>query len=60
MGVVVAIAVAVAVALQWLPPKQETRHAARASTSTEITLALRADGLAIQVEHGSLALTFEF
>jgi hypothetical protein len=60
MGVVVAIAVAVAVALQWLPAKQEASHAARASTPTEITLALRSDGLAVQVERGDLTLTLQF
>jgi len=57
--VVIGVVAAVAVALLWLP-KPQMGHAARASTPTEITLAISAEGLAIQVEHGGLALTFEF
>ena len=60
LGAVVAVGLAVAVALQWLPAKQETSHAARASTPIEITLALRADGLAVEVERGDLTLTLQF
>ncbi len=59
MGVVVAIAVAVAVALQWLPAKQEAAHAVRADANpTHITLSIRSEGLALHVQHGSLAVTF--
>jgi hypothetical protein len=60
IGVVVAIAVAVAVALQWLPAEQGVTHPARASTPIEITLALRANGLAVEVERGDLMLTLQF
>jgi hypothetical protein len=60
MGVVVATAAAVAVALQWLPAEPGVSQAARASTPIEITLALRASGPAIEVEHGGLTLTLQF
>jgi hypothetical protein len=60
MGVVVVIVVAVAVALQWPPAKPEASYAARAATPTEVTLALRSDGLAVQVERGDLTLTLQF
>jgi hypothetical protein len=59
IGAAIAITVAVAVALQWLPPKQEARHAGRAEAdTTQITLSIRSEGLALYVERGSLSVTF--
>lgn len=59
LGAAAAIALAAAVALQWLPATQaDASHPV--STKTEITLALRASGPAIQVEHGGLTLMLQF
>ncbi|OQW56467.1 MAG: hypothetical protein A4S17_13790 [Proteobacteria bacterium HN_bin10] len=55
LGVLAAIAVAVAVALAAGPPS----GAPRAQAPTEVTFAVEADGLALHVTRGDVAVTLK-
>lgn len=60
IGALTAVAVAVAVALQWLPGEPRASRVSRAEANPmQITLSVRSEGLALQIEHGGVALTLK-